>query len=286
VFMGATPFVQSRTAFHELTWVPLLGIALGAAFLVFVRGGYKRAIGEPFIRETLGQTWVKELLYVVGIFVVAWSFMSILATGIGDVQHAGYRHITAFGDQPTPGAAPAGMAVTRWPESGFVLGGLRGLVVGPWNWVGLALVAWGVVVLLPFRVLAQHEQRRALVAQMAAVILPTFEPEERERALRRILAHLAQMSLRRASRYIHAMLEGLDAAPARTRALMARDRVRILAGLPEDDRDHLIACMQRALGKCDEPVRVRAMADTMAAVADLPEGARRSFIERMTAPAA
>lgn len=286
VFMGATPFVESPTAFHELTWVPLVGVALGTAFLIFVRGGYKRAIGEPFIRETLGQTWVKELLYVAGILVVTWSFLSILATGIGDVQHAGYRHVAAFGAQPTPGAAPSGPAVMRWPESGFVLGGLRGLVVGPWNWVGLALAAWGVVVLVPFRVLAQHEQRRALVAQMAAVLLPSFEPEERERALRKILAHLAQMSARRASRYVHAMLEGLDAAPAPTRALMAGERVRILAALPEDDRDHLIACMQRALAKCDEPVRVRAMADTMAAIAALPEEARRSFIERMTAPAA
>ncbi len=286
VFMGTAPFVASRTAFHELTWVPLLGIALGTAFLVFVRGGYKRAIGEPFIRETLGQTWVKELLYVAGILVVAWSAMSILATGIGDVQHAGYRHITAFGDQPAPGAAPSAMTATRWPESGFVLGGLRGLVVGPWNWVGLALVAWGVFVLVPFRVLAQHEQRRALVAQMAAVILPSFSPDARERALRKVLAHLAQMSARRASRYVQAMLEGLDAAPAPTRALMARERVRILAALPEEDRDHLIACMRRALGKCDDAVRIRAMADTMAAVAGLPEAARRSFVERMTAPAA
>ncbi len=282
-FMGTAPFVGSMTTLHEFSWVPLLGIAAGTAFLVFVRGGYKRRIGEPFIRETLAQTWVKELLYAVGILIVAWSFLSILATGIGDVQHAGYRPLEAAGGPAGP--APSSASITRWPEGGFVLGGLRGLVVGPWNWVGVALVIWGLVVLIPFRVLAQHEQRRALVAQMAAVLLPTFAPEERERTLRRILAHLADMSVRRASHYVRAMLEALDTVPAPTRTLMARERVRILATLPEEDQGHLIACMQRALGKCDEPVRVRAMADTMAAVADLPEAARRGFVQRMTAPA-
>lgn len=283
VFMGTTPFVGSMTAFHEYSWVPILGITVGAVFLIFVRGGYKRAIGEPFIRETIAQTWVKELLYVIGVFLVAWSFLSLVATGTGDVQHAGYRQVTAFGVQPEAGAAGTGPAIPRWPESGFVLGGLRGLVLGPWNWVGLALVAWGIVVLVPFRVLAQHEQRRALAGQMAAVLLPSFDPEARERVLRKILAHLAWMSPRRAARYIHAMLEGLDGTPAATRALMARERVRILAALAPGDRDYLVTCMAHALARCDDAQRVRAMADTMAALAELPEEQRRPIVTKMSA---
>ncbi len=113
VFMGTTPFVESRTAFHEHSWAPLLALAAGTAFLVFVRGGYKRAIAEPFIRETIAQTWVKELLYLAGVAVVAWSFVSLVATGVGDVQHAGYRFVTAFGEQPVPAAGATGAAVAR-----------------------------------------------------------------------------------------------------------------------------------------------------------------------------
>lgn len=283
VFRGFTPFVESHTAFHELSWVPLLGVALGTAFLVFVRGGYKRWIGEPFIRETIGQTFVKEILYVAGIVVVMWSFMSILDTELGDIKRAGYQHLTWIGDQPGHGAEVHASAAASWPESGFVLPGIKGVILGPWNWVGLALVAWGVAVLVPFRVLAQHEQRRAIVAQMAAVLLPSFDPEARERVLRRILSHLAWMSTRRAGGYMHAMLEGLDSAPAATRALMARERVRILAALAPGDRDHLVAYMAHALARCDDAQRVRAMADTMAALAELPAEQRRPIVAKMSA---
>lgn len=282
-FKGFTPFVESHTAFHQYSWVPVLGILLGTAWLVLVRGGYKRAIGEPFIRETIGQTFVKEILYVAGIIVVMWSFMSMLDTELSDIERAGYQHLTWLGDQPMPGEEHHAAGAT-WPASGFILPGIKGIILGPWNWVGLALVAWGVVVLVPFRVLAQHYQRHAIVAQMAAVILPTFGEAQRGRILRKVMDALDAMPTKRAGGYMHAMLEGLDATgSAETRALMARSRVEVLASCAAPTREHLMECMANGLARLTDAQRVRAMADTMGAVAELPSEDRQAFIAKMTA---
>jgi hypothetical protein len=76
------------------------------------------------------------------------------------------------------------------------------------------------------------------------------------------------------------MLAGLGSADAGVRALMARERVWTLLGLPADARDRLFRVMARALAGLDEQTRVRTMAETMTAVAELPVD-RRLFIEGM-----
>lgn len=63
-FLGAPPFTVPIFTSGPDFW-PALGIVLGAAaFLVFVRGGYKKAIGDPFIREAIAQSFVKQVLLV------------------------------------------------------------------------------------------------------------------------------------------------------------------------------------------------------------------------------
>jgi hypothetical protein len=277
-FKGYTPFVTSGTVVHQYTWVPVLGLLAATGWLIFVRGGYKRRIGDPFIRETPAQTTLKSVLYVLGVFLLMWSLMSILDTEAYEVEQAGYRPGPTILGQPVEhqvaGAAP------RWPESGFILWGMKGLYIGPWNWVGVGLLAWGLIVLIPFRVLIQHYQREAVVAQMAAVVVPTFEPRQRQLTLRRVMLALAGLPEGLAAAYMRAMLAGLGSADAGVRALMARERVWTLLGLPADARDRLFRVMARALAGLDEQTRVRTMAETMTAVAELPVD-RRLFIEGM-----
>lgn len=55
----------------------------------------------------------------------------------------------------------------------------------PWpQWlIGALFFIWGLAMLLPLRVVAQINQRHAIVQQMAAVILPGYPAEIRHRLL-------------------------------------------------------------------------------------------------------
>jgi hypothetical protein len=294
VFKGFTPFVTSETTLHTYSWVPLGGLILATLFLVFVRGGYKRRIGEPFIKETIQQTWVKELLYAAGVFVLMWSLMSILDTKPEDIEHAGYTAgPTILGQLPAEHAVmsvPAGAGEhtaqsveTRWPASGFILGGMRGIFLGPWNWVGLALLLWGFLVIVPFRVLAQHYQRQAIIAQMAAFIVPGFTEAQRRRVVAKMLNALIAMASAQRRTVLRAMNEGLAAAPEQNRAVMTQTMVTLLVSLPADQRDCIMEAQVAALSRLSERDRVIRLADMMGAVAHLPSEQRQMILHRMAA---
>lgn len=89
VFMGAVPFTAPSwrgiqgamgAGHHQLGWTLFI---LGALWLVVVRGGYKRRIGEPFIRETVTKTWVKEILLVTGLLPLFLGFMLLIEGHFG-----------------------------------------------------------------------------------------------------------------------------------------------------------------------------------------------------------
>ncbi len=280
VFKGYPPFVVSETTLHSFSWVPISGLILATLFMIFVRGGYKRRIGEPFIKETLRQTWIKELLYVLGIFVLMWSLMSILDTTERDIAHAGYAvGPTILGQLPAQHVTQ--QEVPRWPESGFILGGMKGIFVAPWNWVGLALFIWGLIVIVPFRVLAQHFQRQAIVAQMAAVVVPTFSQAQRGRFIDKMFRALLEMAPGQRITYLRAMNEGLAAATAEDRAVMTRAMLSRLVALEEEGRDRFMGSMALSLGQLKPEDRVTRMADMMGAVSELPQEQRRMMMQKM-----
>lgn len=126
---------------------------------------------------------------------------------------------------------------------GFML--LVGGPFGQWNpWphavIGLLFLVWGLVMLVPLRVVAQIRQRRALVQQMAAVILPAYPADIRQRLLTKMLAGLATLGEPERYRYLRAMREGLNDAPEETRQIMTQA---VLAALAELSRDDRRACM-------------------------------------------
>ncbi|HXF73751.1 MAG TPA: hypothetical protein VNO79_14215 [Actinomycetota bacterium] len=287
VFKGWAPFVTSHTVLHEWSWVPALTLLGGAGLLVFVRGGFKKRVGDPFIRERIWQSFVKQLLLVAGLVVMMWSLMSILDTEIEDVRHAGYRPIAGAiqVEATTPGATMPGAEempeVHRLPSSGFILPGIKGVNVGPWNWVGVGFLAWGLVVLVPFRVLAQHYQRHALVAQMAAVLIPAQRPADRRRLVRGMLQGLLDLPFEQRRAYLLTMNRALADADPEARRATTRAVVAELAGLSDPEREAVVsaqvACLQEL---SDERRRVR-MTDMMAAVSELPEEGRRAVMATM-----
>jgi hypothetical protein len=211
VFKGWVPFEarfweEARKAIeHRGAWPGLLLMGFGYGWLVFVRGSYKMRIGEPFIRETVLQTWIKELLYVPGVVALVPGVMFLVEEHFGEFNK------------------PSMLAV------------------------GIPFFLWGLLCVTAFRVLAQVNQRRALVQQMVAVVLPAHPPEVRRKVLRKMVASLAEMPERQRLFYIRAMQEALAEAPEEVRSLMGRERLEALAELPPDKRRTVMASMDRVL---------------------------------------
>lgn len=251
-FLGARPFTVQIFASDPDFW-PALGIVLAAAaFLVFIRGAYKKAIGDPFIRETMGQTFIKEVLLVVGLVALFYGFMSILHM---DPMHtkAGVNGLRTWNN-----------TARIWP-------------------VGVPIVAWGLTMLIPVRVLIQHYQRHAIVAQMAAVILPSQKPHHREKLVRKMIVDgLFDMPRRQRKSYLVTMNRALAGAAPEARAAMTQTMVGVLADLPRPPRDIIMETQAEALGQLTQEERVTRMADMMGAVSQLPDEKRRAIMEKMT----
>lgn len=216
VFMGKTPLVDQTLIgleadrFAEAGLPGLVSLVLAGLFLVFVRGGYKRRIGDPFLRETRRQTVAKQALFVVGIVWLLYSF-GVIMTG------------RPFLRAPLVNTAPAPLIL------------------------GLALFVWGVLLVGPIRAWAQRNQRLALIGQMATVLLPAMAPGQRKAVMLRVMDGLAHCSTPDRIAYVSAMLDELGRAPAEVRSLMDALRVECLAELPSDTRRRLMVAMDAAM---------------------------------------
>jgi hypothetical protein len=218
VFMGRRPILDPSLlgleprSFASAGLPGLISLLLAAAFLILVRGGYKRGIGDPFLQETLPQTVVKDLLFLVGYVWLFYSWGTIM-TG---------RPFLA-----TP-------LVNPQPEP-LLVGGL--------------LFLWGLILLGPIRVWAQRNQRLALVGQMAAVLLPSLPGDLQRRVLLRVMEGLTRCSADDRVAYLRAMLGGLEQVDAETRAATAKLRMECLGQLAPAERRLLMLAMDEAMSR-------------------------------------
>ncbi|MBI2917348.1 MAG: hypothetical protein HYY01_05065 [Chloroflexi bacterium] len=249
-FMGTRPFADPILT-SDRDFGPALGIVLGAAaFLILVRGGYKKAIGDPFIVETIVQSFIKQVLLVIGVVGLMYGFMSILSM--------------------SPMPTKMGINGLRtWSNSAKI-----------WE-VGIPIVAWGLIMLIPIRVWIQHYQRHAIVAQMAAVIVPNQRPEHRRWLLTVMMAALQDMPTERRVSYLTTMNAALATADAGARAAVTEGMVSRLVELPPGQRNVMMEAQAAALGKLKPEHRVMRMADMMGAVSNLPEENRRLIMEKI-----
>ncbi len=235
-FLGAVPFTvpilvgglkDGPLAGRDPGFWKAVAIMVGAAFwLIVVRGAYKRHIGDPFIKETIGQSFVKQIMLVVGLVPLYYGFMSIL--------HMDPMHLQA------------GVGGLRRPDNMALI----------WP-VGLPIFLWGLAVLIPFRVLIQHYQREALVAQMAAVILPSFSPDRRRRILVKVLQALARMPEEDRFRYMRIMQQAIQGADEQVRTVMTVARLEALAAVAGDDRRRCMQTMDRVLASLSDGAAAR-----------------------------
>lgn len=254
VFAGTAPFTTGINSHGDGFW-PSIAIMAGSSFwIVVVRGAYKKlVIGDPFIKETIPQAFLKHTMLAAGLFGLFYGFISLLHQTDAGIQME-FDHLRTTSD-----------------------------ATGEMVALGTGLFVWGLIVLVPFRVLAQHYQRQAMVAQMAAVIVPHQTEPARRKLMTRLMTALSQMGESQARHYMKAMIRGLASTSADVRTLMTRTRVEVLAELP---RDRLVALMRAqagALGELDSDTRVQTMSEMMSAVSQLPAEKRRGIMEQMSA---
>lgn len=215
VFKGTVPLFDMTLEgledhhFADAGLPGLVSLALAGLFLVVVRGGYKRRIGDPFIRETRGQSAVKQLLFLVGIIWLLYSFAIVM-------EGRPFLRAPLINTEPAP------------------------LVLG------LSLFGWGLLLVGPIRYWAQRNQRLALIGQMATVLLPAMPAERRKAVMLQVMEGLSRCSAPDRVAYVSAMLDSLAAAPEDIRTLMAALRFECLAELPAETRRRLMTAMDLA----------------------------------------
>lgn len=214
VFMGTIPILQpSLMGLQEMRFLEaglpgLISTGLAALFIIFVRGGYKKAIGDPFIKETLRQSIVKAALFLVGFLWLFYSFLHVMG----------------------------GLSFPARPNTEFYPA-----------LIGWSLLVWGVLMLGPIRIWAQRNQRLGIAEQMAAVLLPAQTPEKRIAVMLKVMHALAEMPKKQRLDYMEAMQTALNTAPAEVRELMTEVRMVCIVQLPAAQRRTLMAAMDQLM---------------------------------------
>lgn len=221
VFIGRTVFatVDEAGAFPRTSqfWAGWGLMAAAAVWMVLVKGGLKKLVGEPFFFETFGQTLHKQLVFTVGWGVFFYGLMSV-------INGADFGRI-----QPWDAQTKAGL--------GFFLAGILVLTLG--------------------RAVAQHYQRQGFLAHFAGALIPAQADRARERMMRRILDGMAQLPPKRqetAWLTMHRAWAGIDPDD---RSLMAWTTVSTLAELGREERERLIESESRALDRLGSEERAR-----------------------------
>ncbi|MFQ5933428.1 MAG: hypothetical protein ACE5KI_02145 [Dehalococcoidia bacterium] len=233
VFTGRTVFsTLGEPGAYPITPQFWIGIGLmGAAawWLLFVKGGIKKLIGEPFFFETFEQTLQKQMVFTAAWGLFFYGFMSVLNS-------------EAFG------------GIQPWDtQSG----------------VGIGFLVTGILMLTFGRAIAQHYQRQGMLAHFVGAILPTQVDRARERMMARILKDLAQLHPKQQAAVWMTMHRAWDGIDKDERSLMAWTTVNALAQMQSGRREILVRLQSDALAHLAEPERVRAVAEITRAISRL-----------------
>lgn len=196
--------------FSEAGFPGLISLVLAALFIIFVRGGYKKYIGDPFFKETLGQSIIKQILFLIGFIWLFYSFAHVMEE-------------KPFFSGPTP--------IEMWPAA----------------LIGWSLFFWGVLMLGPIRIWAQRNQRIGIVKQMAAVFLPASDRETRERVLEKMMNGLVSLPEKERLTLMMAMQEAISEADEDVQKIMTDSRMEVLSKLSSEKRKIIMGTMDKLM---------------------------------------
>lgn len=267
------------------SWYGLLfAIGLGIVPLIPLRGVAKILLRhQRMVRGRLDgvvASGLRDLVLVIGALDIMYGFHNIFRGSNPFADDAIVWHWGGFG--VVLGAAGLivvgrGILYKRWVGDPFLketpaqalakhllaFGGLGGLaygfivtVSGGWftdfagGWAlaaAIPLLAFALLLLVPGRLLAQHVQRRSLMAQMIATILPNSSEQDRRALMAALLRGDAEAPPKHARRIARAMLATFDGLPGEIRAFMTEERTAVLATLPPETRKRVMRAMDAAM---------------------------------------
>jgi hypothetical protein len=181
---------------------------ISGAVLVVARSAYKMHIGDPFFRETVQQSLLKDLLLLIGVTVYLYGYLNVM------VGHT---------------------AINSGPQAYLA-------------WIGLGLYAWGVVFLLPVRAWARIREQQGILEQMVHVILPSLSEPSRDRTVEGLVRSLTRSPPSQAERMVGLMKEALTRAPPASQEKIVGSQMKALARLPAGDRARVMQMMAAASG--------------------------------------
>ena len=236
LFIGRTVFSTiGEPGAYPITprfWIGLGLMGVAAWWMLFVKGGIKKLIGEPFFFETFGQTLQKQLVFTAGWGLFFYGYMSLL-------NSEGFGAIHPWDDQSK---------------------------------IGIGFLATGIAVLTIGRAVAQHYQRQGMLAHFMAVILPTQADRARERMMARILEGMTRIPPKQQEAAWRTINQAWDGIDEDERSLMVWTTVNALAKLPSQQRQSLIRSQSNALARLDQGTKRRAVAEIARAISGLEAG--------------
>lgn len=236
IFIGRTVFSTiGEAGAYPITpqfWIGIGLMGAAALWMLFVKGGFKKLIGEPFFFETFAQTLQKQLVFTLAWGVFFYGFMSMLnSEGFGSIQ--------------------------PWDHQ---------------SKVGIGFLSAGIAVLTLGRAIAQHYQRQGMLAHFVGVILPTQPDRGRERMMARIMEGMTRLPPDQQEAAWKTMYRSWDGIDPDERSLMAWTTANDLAALPALQRERLAESQARALAHLNSRIRIHAATDAKRVASRLETG--------------
>ena len=207
-FGGVTPFTKNVLAGSGEGLAIMIAAGL---FTVLVRAWYKKyKVGDPFIVESFGQSLVKHGILGAGLLVFLYGFLNVMMGGF-----------------------------PRMPNSETYL-----YQTG----IGLAVLAWGLILMVPVRAWAQSNQRRAMHRQMVEVILPRLSDDLRTKAMNSVIGAVSQLPEKRRLGIVADMVSFLGEMKDTDREKVMKTQLEVLSSLGPDKRIAMMKAMDSAMG--------------------------------------
>jgi hypothetical protein len=207
-FFGGVPPLTKNVLVGSDEGLALMVVS--ALSIVVVRPWYKKyVIGDPFLVESFGQSLVKH---------------SILGVGLVGFVY-GYLHVMLGGFPRAPNAG----------EDLYL------------SVLGLATLAWGIVLLVPVRAWAQANQRSAMMGQMVQVLLPSLDDQSRGKAVGKVVRAVSQFPKDRRLKIVKEMLGYLRSMPGPDREKVMKALVWAVSSLAPEGRVAMMGAMDGAV---------------------------------------
>lgn len=205
-FGGVVPFSRNVLAGSVEGGAIML---VAGAFVIFVRAWYKKHIGDPFFKETIRQSVLKDIILVVGMTAYFYGFINVM--------------------------------VGNYPRT-LNLGANTYLTL-----IGAGLYIWGVILLIPLRAWARQNQQRAMIGQMVGAMLPSLDDKKRTLTIQMVINSVLGLPEKHRLNVMKSMIKTLGQIGQEDRDKIMMTQLNVLSSLPTEKRLLMMKTMDKAL---------------------------------------